>query len=160
MRAVVQRVVSASVLVGGKRTGEIGNGLLVLLGAKRGDRESDAKWLANRIAGLRIFNDREGKMNLALQDVGGSVLVVSNFTVYGDASRGRRPSFTDAAPYQEGMSLYERFCVELSLLGVTVEKGVYGADMTVSLANSGPVTVIVDSPDALTGAETQVDTQL
>lgn len=144
MRAVVQRVSSASVSVDGKVVGSCGVGLLVLVAAHREDTESNAAKLADRVKGLRIFNDGEGKMNLALTDVGGSVLAVSNFTVYGETSKNRRPSFISSAPYEEGERLFDAFVASLRGLGVEVQTGIFGAHMDVSLVNDGPVTVIVE----------------
>lgn len=147
MIAVVQRVTRASVRVSGELVSEIGPGLLVLVGVRRGDDDSDAAWLAAKCAGLRLFRDAEEKMNLALADVGGAMLVVSQFTLLGDCVKGRRPSFTEAAPPEEGKRLYERFADELERLGVTVRRGVFQAMMEVELLNDGPVTLIVDSAD-------------
>lgn len=146
MKAVVQRVSSASVSVDGSVVGSIGVGLLVLAAAHRDDTEAEAGKLADRVAGLRIFNDEAGKMNLALRDVGGSVLAVSNFTVYGETAKNRRPSFVEAAPYERGRELFDAFTAALRELGFTVEEGVFGADMKVSLLNDGPVTVILEVP--------------
>ena len=146
MKAVVQRVSSASVSVDGSVVGSIGVGLLVLAAAHRDDTEAEASKMADRVAGLRIFNDEAGKMNLSLRDVGGSVLAVSNFTVYGDTAKNRRPSFVEAAPYDRGRELFDAFTSSLRGLGFTVEEGVFGADMKVSLLNDGPVTVILEVP--------------
>jgi len=148
MRAVVQRVSSARVEVEGEATGSIGRGLLVLLGVGQGDTEKQAQWLAGKIAGLRIFEDNAGKMNLSVQDIGGSVLVVSQFTLYGDCRRGRRPSFTDAAPPGLADRLYQVFVSHLCGLGVPAETGVFQAHMDVHLVNDGPVTIWLDT-DAL-----------
>lgn len=145
MRAVVQRVTSARVVVDGGVVGEIGPGLLVLLGVGRGDRPEDAAYLADKIVNLRIFDDPDGKFNLSLRDVGGSMLVVSQFTLYGDARRGRRPSFTEAAPPEVGNALYEEFVALVRGKGVHVETGVFQAHMEVELVNHGPVTILVDS---------------
>lgn len=145
MRAVVQRVARASVTVEGEVVGAIEHGLLVLLGVTHGDGENQASWLANKVAGLRVFDDREGKMNLSLTDVGGSALVVSQFTLYGDASRGRRPSFTDAARPELAEPLCDRFVELLREAGVErVESGVFGAQMMVEIHNDGPVTLILE----------------
>lgn len=145
MRAVVQRVLSASVVVEGTVVGRIGPGLLVLVGAHKDDTESNAFKLANRIAGLRIFNDDAGKMNLSMADAGAmSVLAVSNFTVYGDAIASRRPSFISAAPFEQGRELFEAFVKALEVEGIQVETGKFGADMKVSLVNDGPVTLVID----------------
>jgi D-tyrosyl-tRNA(Tyr) deacylase len=126
-------------------TGEIGVGLLVLLGVRQGDGDADAAWLAAKIGSLRIFPDGEGKMNRGLDEVGGAMLVVSQFTLLGDCVKGRRPSFTYAAPPQEANRLYERFCSAVRELGVRVETGVFQAMMEVELVNDGPVTLLVDS---------------
>jgi D-aminoacyl-tRNA deacylase len=145
MLAVVQRVSRASVRVDGRVTGEVGPGLLVLLGVRSGDDDTDALWLAAKIASLRIFPDGDGKMNRGLDEAGGAMLVVSQFTLLGDCVKGRRPSFTDAAPPEEANRLYERFCAEVRVLGVRVETGVFQAMMEVELVNDGPVTLLVDS---------------
>ncbi len=147
MRVVIQRVSEARVTVDGKVVGSIGKGLVVLVGVKRGDDEKDARWLARKVAGLRIFEDEAGKMNLSVRDVGGAVLVVSQFTLYADARRGRRPSFVDAAPPEVAEPLIESFCRFLEEEGVPVATGRFRAMMQVCLCNEGPVTVIVDSPD-------------
>ena len=144
MKAVVQRVSSAQVVVGGAVVGKCGVGLLALVAAHKNDTERDARKMADRVAGLRIFNDEAGKMNLALREVGAGVLAVSNFTVYGDAARNRRPSFIEAAPYEQGERLFNLFVQELRNLGYPVETGVFGAHMDVSLVNDGPVTVILE----------------
>lgn len=144
MRAVVQRVSEASVTVDGAVVGRCGIGLLVLVAAHRDDTEANADKLAGRIAGLRIFGDAEGKMNLSLADVEGSVLAISNFTLYGDATKNRRPSFIESAPYADGERLYETFVAALERRGVPVETGVFGAHMDVSLVNDGPVTIVLD----------------
>ena len=141
MRALIQRVSRASVHVDGKEIASIGQGFLVLLGVADEDGMAEAAWLARKIAGLRLFEDDEGKMNLALADVGGSVLAVSQFTLYGDARKGRRPSFTRAAPPAQAQELYDRFCTLLAAEGVPVEKGVFQAHMEVTLVNDGPVTL-------------------
>lgn len=145
MRAVVQRVTQASVTVEGSVVGEIGVGFLVLLGITHSDGENEAQYFARKIAGLRVFEDDAGKMNLALEDVGGSVLVVSQFTLYGDVRKGRRPSFTDAAAPQEAEVLYQRFCTLLSNEGLEVEQGTFQAHMQVALVNDGPVTLWLDT---------------
>jgi D-tyrosyl-tRNA(Tyr) deacylase len=144
MRAVVQRVSEASVTVEGKVTGAIGAGLLVLVGVGHADTEASAQALAAKIVKLRIFSDAEGKMNLSVQDVGGGVLAVSQFTLLADMRKGNRPSFTDAASPEKGNSLYEEFCRALAGLGVPVEKGVFGAHMDVRLTNDGPVTIVME----------------
>lgn len=144
MRAVVQRVSQASVTVDGRVAGRIGRGLMILLGVKTGDTEAEAEWLAHKIAGLRIFADDEGKFNLSIQDVAGSALVVSQFTLYGDARKGRRPSFSDAAPPEVADPLVRRFVEFLRAEGLSVETGVFGAVMQVEIHNDGPVTLIVE----------------
>jgi len=146
MRAVVQRVRSSKVVVSDKVVGEIGRGLLVLLGIRTGDTIDQARWLADKIIGLRIFEDEQGKMNVSVADAGGSVLVVSQFTLYGDCSKGRRPSFIDAARPEVAEPLYEAFANAVRLQGVPVATGEFGAMMQVELVNDGPVTLIVDSP--------------
>lgn len=152
MIAVVQRVSRASVRVEGEIRGAIGRGLLILLGVARGDGESEASWLAKKCAELRIFSDSEGKMNLALADVGGAALVVSQFTLLGECVKGRRPSFTGAAPPAEAVPLYEYFVRELRDRSLRVETGVFQAMMEVELLNDGPVTLILDSRSAKTGS--------
>lgn len=146
MRAVLQRVSRAEVRVDGSCTGSIGTGLVVLLGIRRGDTEDDAEFLVDRIVGLRIFADADGKMNLNLEQAGGSLLVVSQFTLYADTRKGRRPSFLDAAPPEEAVPLYERFLALARQRGITVETGVFAAMMEVDLVNDGPVTIVLDSP--------------
>lgn len=145
MRAVVQRVAEASVRVDGVVTGAIDAGFLILLGVTAGDTPKHAAVLAGKIARLRIFRDDAEKMNLSLTDVGGSALVVSQFTLYADTAKGNRPSFIDAAPPEQANQLYELFCDELAALGVPVAKGVFGAMMAVSLVNDGPVTICLDT---------------
>jgi D-aminoacyl-tRNA deacylase len=145
MRAVVQRVAEANVTVDGEIVGQIGRGFLVLLGIAHADGEKEAAWLARKIAGLRIFEDGEGKMNLGLADVDGSVLAVSQFTLYGDARKGRRPSFVDAARPEHAQPLYAHFCQELAREGIHVERGVFQAEMKVSLINDGPVTLWLET---------------
>lgn len=144
MRAVVQRVSSASVTVDGQITGQIGFGMLVLLGVTHTDAECDADRMAEKLAFLRFFNDQEGKMNLSSLDVGGEVLVVSQFTLYGDCRKGHRPSYTDAAEPQKAEQLYEYFIGKMKGFGLKVASGIFGAMMKVSLVNEGPVTLIVD----------------
>lgn len=149
MRAVLQRVDRASVDVDGETVGAIGVGLLVLLGVGPGDGPADVAWLANKVATLRVFPDEAGKMNRSVVDVGGGVLVVSQFTLYGDVRSGRRPSFVGAAPPGLAEPLYERFCDAVAAEGVReVARGRFGASMAVSLVNQGPVTLIVDTPAA------------
>ena len=141
MRALLQRVREASVTVEGRKVGAIGPGLLVLLGVGRGDGEAEAVALADRIAGLRIFEDPGGKMNLSLLETHRAALVVSQFTLYADTRKGRRPSFIDAAPPDEARRLYARACDALRALGVHVEEGIFAAEMQVALINDGPVTI-------------------
>jgi D-tyrosyl-tRNA(Tyr) deacylase len=145
MRAVVQRVSQARVLIAGETVGQIGRGLLVLLGVTHADTPANADWLAEKIIGLRIFADADDKMNLGVADVGGEMLIVSQFTLYGDCSKGRRPSFIDAAPPEIAIPLYERFINAVKAQGVPVATGRFGAMMQVELTNDGPVTLIVDS---------------
>ena len=145
MRAIIQRVKQASVEVEGEVVGRIGEGMLILLGAGKNDTEEDAGYLAEKILGLRIFEDKEGKMNLSVTDTDGEVLVVSQFTLYGDCRKGRRPSFDKAAPPEVAESLYELFVREIRERGVKVETGKFRAMMDVHLVNSGPVTLMLDS---------------
>lgn len=145
MRAVVQRVSAASVTVEGRKVGTIGPGLLVLLGVARGDTEKEGEYLAEKLAGLRIFEDEEEKMNRSVAQIGGSILLVSQFTLYGDVRHGRRPSFTQAAPPEEANRLYEDLAQKLRDKGLTVETGQFQAHMEVSLVNNGPVTILLDS---------------
>jgi D-aminoacyl-tRNA deacylase len=145
MRAVVQRVSRAEVRVEGRVTGAIGKGLAVLLGVAREDGESDADLLADKVANLRIFEDEAGKMNLAVSELSRAVLVVSQFTLLGDARKGNRPSFVDAAAPDTANALYERFCARLREKGLAVAKGVFRAHMDVELVNDGPVTILLDS---------------
>jgi D-aminoacyl-tRNA deacylase len=145
MRGVIQRVSKARVLVDGRVTGEIGMGLVVLLGVGKGDTSDMAKYLAEKTATLRIFADDAGKMNRALLDIGGAALVVSQFTLYGDARGQRRPSFIKAAPPDEANRLYEEYCAALRGLGVRVETGIFQAMMALELTNDGPVTILLDS---------------
>lgn len=145
MRAVVQRAARAAVRVGGQTVGEIGAGLLVLLGVAAGDGEEAARFMAAKLAGLRIFEDAAGKMNRSVADVGGGVLVVSQFTLLGDARSGNRPGFSAAAPPEEANRLYEQVCAMLREKGLTVAQGVFRAHMEVELVNDGPVTILLDS---------------
>jgi D-aminoacyl-tRNA deacylase len=145
MRAVVQRVSRAQVRVGDQVVGKIGPGLVVLLGVSKSDAQADADYLVAKIVGLRIFDDEEGKMNLSLADVGGAVLAVSQFTLYGDARRGKRPSFDEAAPADLAGGLYEYFVGKVRESGLTCETGRFQAMMQVELVNDGPVTVLLDS---------------
>jgi D-tyrosyl-tRNA(Tyr) deacylase len=147
MKAVIQRVNNASVSVHGEKIGEIGKGLVVLLGVTHEDTLEDVKYLANKIIHLRIFEDEDHKMNRSLIDIGGSILSISQFTLYGDTRKGRRPSFTSAAKPDEALSHYEQFNQLLKDEGVHVETGKFGEMMDVQLINSGPVTLIIDSKD-------------
>jgi len=145
MRAVIQRVTRAGVGVDGKTVGKISKGLLVLLGVGREDSEDDARYIAEKIAYLRIFEDTEGKMNLSVLDVGGSALVVSQFTLFADCRKGRRPSFVNAGDPDEAQRLYRCFVESLQQLGVLTAEGVFQAMMEVELVNHGPVTILLDS---------------
>ncbi|MHC1758795.1 MAG: D-aminoacyl-tRNA deacylase [Negativicutes bacterium] len=145
MRAVVQRTGWSEVTVGGECVGRAGNGLTVLLGVGREDTEEDARYMADKIAHLRIFEDDAGKMNLSVQDVSGQILAISQFTLYGDCRKGRRPSFDPAASAENARSLYEKFVCELRAKGLTVECGQFQAEMKVTLENQGPVTLMIDS---------------
>ncbi|MFH1060212.1 MAG: D-aminoacyl-tRNA deacylase [Pseudomonadota bacterium] len=145
MRAVVQRVSSARVEVDGRVAGEIGPGLMVLLGVGQADAQADADWLADKVAGLRVFPDAAGKLNLSLTDIAGQVLVVSQFTLWGDCAKGKRPSFSRAAQPEPAQALYERVVARLRERGLTVATGVFGAMMDVHLTNQGPVTLLIDS---------------
>ncbi len=149
MRAVVQRVKEARVEVEGKTVGAIGLGLLVLLGVGREDNPEDALYLARKIVALRVFPDAQGRMNLSLKEVGGEILLVSQFTLYGDTRRGHRPSFTQAAPPDLGKLLYEKALEAFLAQGVHVETGIFGAHMEVHLINEGPVTLILDSKERM-----------
>ena len=148
MRAVLQRVRRARVVIGDEVAGAIEVGLLVLLGIAPSDTQTQVEWLADKVIGLRIFNDAGGKMNLSLQDVGGSLLIVSQFTLFGDARKGRRPSFIGAAPPEVAIPLYEAFLDAVRAHGVPVASGRFGADMQVELVNDGPVTLILETPGA------------
>jgi D-tyrosyl-tRNA(Tyr) deacylase len=145
MRAVVQRVSRAQVAVNGEMAGKIGRGLLVLLGVGRDDGEADATYLAEKITGLRVFEDAQGKMNRSVQEVGGSVLTVSQFTLYGDVRRGKRPSFDAAAPPEKARPLYEFFVEQIRVAGLHCETGRFQEMMKVELVNEGPVTILIDS---------------
>ena len=145
MRAVVQRVSRAKVSVAGEVTGEIGSGLVVLLGVGDDDRQDDASYLAEKLVGLRIFPDADGKMNLSLLEVGGAMLVVSQFTLFGDCRKGKRPSFIKAARPEQAVPLYKAFVAEVRGRGVTVATGRFQEHMDVELVNDGPVTLLVDS---------------
>ena len=145
MRIVLQRVKSASVTVEGERISGIGPGLLLLVGVERGDGEAEADWLAEKVAGLRIFGDENGKMNLGVREVGGEVLAVSQFTLLADTRKGKRPSFVGAAPPEEAEQLFDYFCERLRAAGVgSVETGSFGAMMDVALVNDGPVTIVLE----------------
>lgn len=144
MRVVLQRVSRARVTAGGRVTGEIGPGLLLLVGLTGGDTADTLRWMAEKVVGLRVFNDDEGKMNRSVEEVDGELLVVSQFTLYGDASRGRRPSFVEAARPEVAIPLYERFVELLRASGRPVETGEFGATMQVELVNDGPVTLVIE----------------
>lgn len=145
MRSVVQRVSQASVTVEGEVVGRIGAGLLVLFGVGQGDKESDLEWMVDKIVGLRIFEDEEQKMNRSIQDVGGDILMVSQFTLYGDCRKGKRPSFSSAAPSEEAKALFELAVEKMRGYGIHVETGIFQAEMQVALVNDGPVTLLLDS---------------
>ncbi|UQZ88436.1 D-tyrosyl-tRNA(Tyr) deacylase [Deltaproteobacteria bacterium Smac51] len=147
MRILLQRVTRAAVRVEDEEIGSIGPGLLIFLGVTESDTKTEADWLAEKIAGLRIFSDEAGKMNLSVTDSGGSVLVVSQFTLYGDCRRGRRPGFDKAGPPALAEELYEYFKGKVASLGLTVASGRFAAHMEVELVNDGPVTFIIDSPE-------------
>jgi D-tyrosyl-tRNA(Tyr) deacylase len=144
VRVVVQRVSRAAVRVDGATVGAIGRGFLVLVGFTAGDAEPALQWMAEKLVGLRVFSDADDKMNLALADIGGALLVVSQFTLYGDVQKGRRPSFIDAAPPGIAEPLYEKFVAMLRGRGVPVETGTFGAMMAVELVNEGPVTLVIE----------------
>lgn len=144
MRALVQRVTRASVSVEGRIVGSVGRGFVVLLGVAHADTRADADWTAGKVAGLRLFEDEAGKMNLSLDDVGGELLVVSQFTLYGDARRGRRPSFSDAAAPERAEPLVDYFVEQLRAAGFTVATGIFGAHMSLEIHNDGPVTLLVE----------------
>ncbi|SIT82825.1 D-aminoacyl-tRNA deacylase [Edaphobacillus lindanitolerans] len=145
MKVIIQRSREASVTVAGEVTGEIDHGYVLLVGLTHGDDEADVRWVADKIANLRLFEDGEGKMNRSILDTGGSILSVSQFTLYADTRKGRRPGFSDAARPEKAELLWNRFNEELRTLGLRVETGVFGAMMDVRLLNDGPVTVIVES---------------
>jgi D-aminoacyl-tRNA deacylase len=144
MRVVLQRVSKASVTIAGEVAGAIGRGYCLLVGFSHGDSVAQVDWMAEKVVGLRLFSDPAGKMNLGLADVQGALLVISQFTLYGDASKGRRPSFIDAAPPELAIPLYEKFLSALRRTGFPVESGRFGADMLVEIHNEGPVTLILD----------------
>ena len=145
MRAVIQRVNKSKVTVDKKIVGEIKKGLMVLLGIGKDDNDQDIKYIADKIVNLRIFEDTEGKLNLSLLDIEGEILVVSQFTLYGDARKGRRPSFIQAGNPKEAVKLYEKFIDYISEYGLKIETGIFQADMIVSIENDGPVTILLDS---------------
>lgn len=145
MRAVVQRVKKSSVTVEDKITGKIGQGLMVLIGVEDGDNEKDADYIADKVCGLRIFEDEQGKMNLSVEDIGGEVLAVSQFTLLADARKGRRPSFTKAAAPDEANALYRKVIDKIESRNINVEEGVFQAEMMVEIHNDGPVTILLDS---------------
>jgi D-tyrosyl-tRNA(Tyr) deacylase len=144
MRVVLQRVSRASVSIDGRTAGAIGRGFCLLIGLTHSDTAATVDWMAEKVAGLRLFSDAEGKMNLGLEEVGGGVLVISQFTLYGDAAKGRRPSFIDAARPETAIPLYERFVETLRQRGLDVATGEFGADMQVEIHNDGPVTLILE----------------
>lgn len=146
MRAVIQRVSSASVLSNGVHTGSIGNGFLILLGIETTDDQTDAEWIADKIWQMRIFQDKEDKMNLSLKEADGEILLISQFTLYASTKKGNRPSFLKSARPEQAIPLYEHFKSFLAMrTGLTIQTGIFGADMKVSLVNDGPVTIILDS---------------
>ena len=144
MKFIVQKVEKAKVEVDGKVVGKINKGFMVLIGVKENDTKKEADYLVNKLINLRIFEDEQEKMNLSLKDVGGQLLIVSQFTLYGDCSEGNRPSFIEAARPDEAIPLYEYFCNECEQKGFDVQKGIFGADMKVQLLNDGPVTIIIE----------------
>ncbi len=144
MRVVLQRVSRASVTIDGRTAGAVGRGFCLLVGLTHGDTDATVDWMADKVAGLRLFPDADGKMNLGLDEVGGAVLVVSQFTLYGDTARGRRPSFVDAARPEQAIPLYERFVAALGQRGLQVATGEFGAHMEVEIHNDGPVTLILE----------------
>jgi len=148
MRAVLQRVTEASCTVNGEVTGEVGNGLLILLGIEDDDGQDDLEWLASKLFGIRIFNDEQGLMNKSLSDVDGSILLISQFTLFAATKKGNRPGFTRAARPEKAVPLYEGMIRKLSmLLGKPIQTGIFGADMKIRLLNDGPVTIIIDTKD-------------
>lgn len=149
MRAVVQRVNKASVTVAEKVTGQISNGLLVFLGVAKGDTDKDLKYLVDKVTGLRIFEDKDGKMNLSVREVGGAVLAVSQFTLLGDCRHGKRPSFSQAADPELANAYFEKFIAGVKVLGIPVETGIFRTHMLVELINDGPVTILLDSSKLL-----------
>ena len=151
MKAVVQRVTQASVDIDGARYSEIGKGMLVLLGVEKGDTEEQADYMSRRVGEFRIFEDPQGKMNLSVEDIGGELLVVSQFTICADCRKGRRPGFDNAAPPDVANALYERFVAKLRERGIGVKTGQFAAEMAVSLVNDGPVTFILERPPGTPG---------
>lgn len=149
MRAVIQRVLQAAVQAGDETVGSIAQGLLVLLGVRHDDTLEDVRYMASKLVNLRIFEDAQGKMNRDVRDCQGAILAVSQFTLYADCRKGRRPSFTQAAPPTLARNLYDAFVAEVAQLGVPVAQGCFGAHMTVSLVNDGPVTIILESPEKM-----------
>lgn len=145
MRAVIQRVTKSSVAVDDKITGEIGRGLMILIGVEDGDSEKDADYIADKVTALRIFEDEQDKMNLSVEDIGGEILAVSQFTLLADARKGRRPSFVKAAAPEEANALYRKVIEKISSKGIHVEEGVFRAEMMVEIHNDGPVTILLDS---------------
>ena len=145
MRAVVQRVTKSSVTVEGRVTGQIGKGLMVLIGVEEGDTEKDAEYIAKKVSALRVFDDAEGVMNLSVQDVGGEILAVSQFTLLGDVRKGNRPSYFTAARPEEADALYRKVIEKIEARGIHVEEGVFQAEMLVSIDNDGPVTILLES---------------
>ena len=145
MRAVIQRVNNASVTINSAITGKIGRGLVVLLGIHADDTDKDLQWMADKTAALRIFEDNNGKMNLSLEDIGGEMLIISQFTLYGDCRKGRRPGYSNAAPPQIAEPLYHQFIEEIKRKQIQVATGTFGAAMAVNLVNDGPVTLLLDS---------------
>ncbi|HEY8311649.1 MAG TPA: D-aminoacyl-tRNA deacylase [Gemmatimonadaceae bacterium] len=156
MRVVLQRVSRASVTVGGGVIGEIGAGLLLLVAFAHGDTAAETEWMADKVAGLRVFGDADGKMNRSVSEISGSVLVVSQFTLYGDSRKGRRPSFVDAARPEIAVPLYDAFITFLRASGIQVATGEFGADMKVELVNDGPVTLVLDRVPRAPGAPSSV----
>ncbi len=146
MRTVVQRVLRASVSVDGKVVGNIGPGLLVFLAAANEDGPEQVRWMTEKLTGLRIFSDEKDKMNLNVVQVRGEILIISQFTLYGDCRKGKRPSYTHAAPPEPAVMIYEQFINEVARTGIPVQKGIFGAMMAIDLVNDGPVTLIIDSP--------------
>jgi D-tyrosyl-tRNA(Tyr) deacylase len=145
LRAVVQKVKDARVIVDNMTVGKIDYGLLVYIAITHGDTEKDLDYMIDKIIGLRIFEDEAGKMNLSVEDIAGEILVVSQFTLYGDVRKGKRPSFIQSAPFELGKEIYDKFIKKLKQSGINVQTGIYGADMVVEYKNEGPVTILIDS---------------